>query len=297
MLRLSNNVGNTPLIPLDTPFGKIWGKAEFMNPGGSVKDRMATFILNNAEREGLINPGDTLCEATSGNTGISFAMLAAERGYDMKIVMPCNMSIERKKIFEFYGAELIEVDEGDFDNAIILRDEMCEARGWFNCNQFHNPLNIQAHYQTTGPEIWNQYKNENGEHNSPDVLILGTGTGGTIMGTGKFLKEHWPNIKIVAVEPAESPVMSGGEAGLHGIQGIGDGSKFLVDLDFVDEVVTIPTWEAKEQARHLAKRYGLFVGISAGANTLAAERWLKKNNKQNAITILCDRGERYFSCL
>jgi len=297
MKKLSDNVGNTPLIPLNTPFGKIWGKAEFMNPGGSVKDRMATFILNNAEREGLIKLGDTLCEATSGNTGISFAMLAAERGYDMKIVMPCNMSIERKKIFEFYGAELIEVDEGDFDNAIILRDEMCEARGWFNCNQFHNPLNIRAHYQATGPEIWNQYKNENGEHNSPDVLILGTGTGGTIMGTGKFLKEHWPNIKIVAVEPAESPVMSGGEPGLHGIQGIGDGSKFLVDLDFVDEVVTIPTWEAKEQARHLAKRYGLFVGISAGANTLAAERWLKQNNKQNAITILCDRGERYFSCL
>ena len=199
MERLSNKVGNTPLIPLNTTYGKIWGKAEFMNPGGSVKDRMATFILNNAEREGLIKLGDTLCEATSGNTGISFAMLAAERGYDMKIVMPCNMSIERKKIFEFYGAELIEVDEGDFDNAIILRDEMCEARGWFNCNQFHNPLNIRAHYQATGPEIWNQYKNENGERNSPDVLILGTGTGGTIMGTGKFLKEHWPNIKIVAV--------------------------------------------------------------------------------------------------
>jgi cysteine synthase A len=297
MKRLSDNVGNTPLIAMNTPFGKIWGKAELMNPGGSVKDRMATFILNDAEEKGLIKPGDTLCEATSGNTGISFAMLAAERGYTIYIVMPSNMSEERKKIFNFYGARLIEVDEGDFDGAIALRDEMCDKKGWFNCNQFHNPLNIQAHYQSTGPEIWNQYKNENGERNSPDVLILGTGTGGTIMGTGKFLKEHWPNIKIVAVEPAESPVMSGGEPGLHGIQGIGDGSKFLVDLDFVDEVVTIPTWEAKEQAKHLAKRYGLFVGISAGANTLAAERWLKENNKQNAITILCDRGERYFSCL
>jgi len=297
MTKLSKYVGNTPLIPIRFPNGTVWGKAELMNPGGSVKDRMATFILNNAEREGLIRPGDTLCEATSGNTGISFAMLAAERGYTIYIVMPSNMSEERKKIFNFYGARLIEVDEGDFDGAIALRDEMCDKKGWFNCNQFHNPLNIRAHYQTTGPEIWNQYKNENGEKHSPDVLIMGTGTGGTIMGTGKFLKEHWPNIKIVAVEPAESPVMSGGEAGLHGIQGIGDGSKFLVDLDFVDEVVTIPTWEAKEQARHLAERYGLFVGISAGANTLAAERWLKKNNKQNAITILCDRGERYFSCL
>ena len=296
MKRLSDYVGNTPLIPLSFNEGTVWGKAELVNPGGSVKDRMATYILNDAEMRGLIKPGDTLCEATSGNTGISFAMLAAERGYTIYIVMPSNMSEERKKIFNFYGARLIEVDEGDFDGAIALRDEMCDKKGWFNCNQFHNPLNIKAHYQTTGPEIWNQYKDENKE-NAPDVLIMGTGTGGTIMGTGKFLKERWPNIKIVAVEPAESPVMSGGEAGLHGIQGIGDGSKFLVDLDFVDEVVTIPTEEAKEQARHLAINYGLFVGISAGANTLAAERWLKNNNKQNAITMLCDRGERYFSCL
>ena len=296
MKRLSDYVGNTPLIPLSFDGGTVWGKAELVNPGGSVKDRMATYILNDAEMRGLIKPGDTLCEATSGNTGISFAMLAAERGYTIYIVMPSNMSEERKKIFNFYGARLIEVDEGDFDGAIALRDEMCDKKGWFNCNQFHNPLNIKAHYQTTGPEIWNQYKDENKE-NAPDVLIMGTGTGGTIMGTGKFLKERWPNIKIVAVEPAESPVMSGGEAGLHGIQGIGDGSKFLVDLDFADEVVTIPTEEAKEQARHLAINYGLFVGISAGANTLAAERWLKNNNKQNAITMLCDRGERYFSCL
>ena len=296
MKRLSDYVGSTPLIPLSFDEGTVWGKAELVNPGGSVKDRMATYILNDAEMRGLIKPGDTLCEATSGNTGISFAMLAAERGYTIYIVMPSNMSEERKKIFNFYGARLIEVDEGDFDGAIALRDEMCDKKGWFNCNQFHNPLNIKAHYQTTGPEIWNQYKDENKE-NAPDVLIMGTGTGGTIMGAGKFLKERWPNIKIVAVEPAESPVMSGGEAGLHGIQGIGDGSKFLVDLDFVDEVVTIPTEEAKEQARHLAINYGLFVGISAGANTLAAERWLKNNNKQNAITMLCDRGERYFSCL
>ena len=297
MLNLSQYVGNTPLIPIKIEDKTIWGKAELMNPGGSVKDRMATFIINNAEDKGVLKKGDTMCEATSGNSGIALAMLAAERGYKMVIIMPSNMSEERKNMFKYYGAELIEVDEGDFDGAIALRDEMCDKKGWFNCNQFHNPLNIRAHYQTTGPEIWNQYKNINGEDKQPDVLIMGTGTGGTIMGTGKFLKEHWPNIKIVAVEPAESPVMSGGESGLHGIQGIGDGSKFLVDLDFVDEVVTIPTVEAKEQARHLAKEHGLFVGISAGANTLAAERWLRDNDKQNAITILCDRGERYFSCL
>jgi len=294
--RLSDYVGNTPLIPIKIEDRTIWGKAELMNPGGSVKDRMATYIINDAEMRGLIKPGDTLCEATSGNTGISFAMLAAERGYNIYIVMPSNMSEERKKIFNFYGARLIEVDAGDFDGAIALRDEMCKKKGWFNCDQFHNPLNIQAHYTTTGPEIYNQYKEENGEDAKPDVLIMGTGTGGTIMGAGKFLKEMWPKIKIVAVEPAESPVMSGGEPGLHGIQGIGDGSKFLVDLDCMDEVVTIKTEDAREYARDLSLK-GIFVGISAGSNVLAAERWLKNNNKQNAITILCDRGERYFSCL
>jgi len=296
MKRLSDYVGNTPLIPIKIEDRIIWGKAELMNPGGSVKDRMATYILNDAEMRGLIKPGDTLCEATSGNTGISFAMLAAERGYNIYIVMPSNMSEERKKIFNFYGARLIEVDAGDFDGAIALRDEMCKKKGWFNCNQFHNPLNIRAHYTTTGPEIYNQYKEENGEDAKPDVLIMGTGTGGTIMGAGKFLKEMWPRIKIVAVEPAESPVMSGGESGLHGIQGIGDGSKFLVDLDFIDEVVTIKTEDAKDYARNLSLK-GIFVGISAGANVKAANKWLTDNNKSNAITILCDRGERYFSCL
>tara|TARA_R110001583_G_scaffold95386_3_gene239173 strand:- start:307 stop:762 length:456 start_codon:yes stop_codon:yes gene_type:complete len=149
-----------------------------------------------------------------------------------------------------------------------------------------------AHYNTTGVEIWKQWK----QLTPPDVLILGTGTGGTLMGCGKRLKEIWPKIKIVAIEPAESPVMSGGVAGLHGIQGIGDGSKFLVDMDFVDEVVTIPTEMAKQKARMLAED-GLFVGISSGANVLAAQEWLLKNNKHNALTILCDRGERYFSCL
>jgi len=296
MKRLSDYVGNTPLIPIKIEDKTIWGKAELMNPGGSVKDRMATFILNDAEMRGLIKKGDTLCEATSGNTGISFAMLAAERGYKIYIIMPSNMSEERKKIFNFYGARLIEVDAGDFDGAIALRDKMCKQKGWFNCNQFHNPLNAEAHYKSTGPEIYNQYKDANGEQSVPDVLILGTGTGGTIMGTGKFLKEMWPKLKIVAVEPAESPVMSGGEPGLHGIQGIGDGSKFLVDLDFVDEVVTVKTEDAKKYARDLSLK-GIFVGISAGSNVLAAERWLKNNNKKNAITILCDRGERYFSCL
>ena len=294
-MKLSDNVGNTPLIPIRLGGYTVWGKAEFMNPSGSVKDRMATYILNDAEKKGLIRKGDVLCEATSGNTGISFAMLAAERGYQMTIIMPSNMSEERKRMMKFYGAHLIEVKEGDFDNAIRVRDEMCEKMGWFNCNQFHNPLNVEAHYKNTGPEIKREYNNLLQEN--PDVFISGTGTGGTIMGAGKFLKNNWTDMKVVAVEPAESPVMSGGEPGLHGIQGIGDGSKFLVDLDFVDEVRTVKTECAKTIARHLALKYGLFVGISAGSNVFASFQWLRDNNKTNAITILCDRGSRYFSCL
>ena len=295
--RLSNYVGNTPLIPITIGDLTVWCKAEFMNPSGSVKDRMATFIINNAEELGLISRGDTLCEATSGNSGISFAMLAAERGYKMVIIMPSNMSEERKKMFKYYGAELIEVDEGDFDEAIRMRDQLCYTNEWFNCNQFDNPLNIQAHYMGTGPEIYNEYKQVKGENAEPSLFVAGTGTGGTLMGTDKFLKEMWPKIKTVAIEPSESPVMSGGEAGLHGIQGIGDGSKFLVDLDKVDEVRTVSTECAKQCARHLAKKYGLFVGISAAANVFTAFQWLRDNDKTNAVTILCDRGERYLSCL
>ena len=292
-MKLSGYVGNTPLIPITLGNFTVWGKAEFMNPGGSVKDRMATHILNNAEKNNLIKKGDTLCEATSGNTGIAFAMLAAERGYKMKIVMPSNMSEERKAMMKLYGAELIQVGEGDFDGAIEMRDDLCEAKGWFNCNQFHNQLNIEAHYNNTGIEIIKQWKNTT----KPDAFILGTGTGGTLMGCGKRLKEHWSGMKIIAVEPEESAVMSGGQQGLHGIQGIGDGSKFLVDLDFVNEIKTVHTNCAKKISKYLASRYGLFVGISAGANVKASFEWLRDNNKTNAITILCDRGERYFSCL
>jgi len=296
MKRLSDSVGNTPLIEIHTGDQYfIYAKAEFMNPSGSVKDRMAKYIIDDAEERGLIKPGDTLCEATSGNTGIALAMLAAERGYSMQIIMPGNMSIERKKMFQFYGAYLREVPDGDFDHAIMTRDVMSKSNGWFNCNQFDNELNIKAHYETTGPEIYKEYIESGLE--PPKAFIVGTGTGGTLMGTGKYLKEKWPNMKIVAIEPNESPVMSGGVSGLHGIQGIGDGSKFLVDMDFVDEVMTIKTRDAINKAKYLAE-LGLFVGISAGANVLAAERWQWENEADcNVVTILCDRGERYFSCM
>ena len=295
---LSGYVGNTPLIPISIAGYTVWCKCEFMNPGGSVKDRMATYILNNAEQNRLIKKGDTLIEATSGNTGIAFSMLAAERGYRMKIVMPCNMSDERKQMLKFYGAELIEVDAGDFDEAITVRDELAKTEGWFNCNQFHNPLNMEVHYKTTGPEINKQYRSSNSnEHYWPQAFVAGTGTGGTIMGAGKYLSEKCPGMSLVAVEPEESAVMSGGPVGLHGIQGIGDGSKFLVDLKKITDIKTVKTECAKVVARHLAMRYGLFVGISAGANVFAAFQWLHDNDKRTAVTILCDRGERYLSCL
>ena len=298
IMRLSKSVGNTPLIPIRFADYTVWGKAEFMNPSGSVKDRMATYIINDAEKRKLIERGDTLIEATSGNTGIAFAMLAAERGYKMKIVMPSNMSDERKQMLKFYGAELIQVDPGDFDGAIEMRDDLAKAKGWFNCNQFHNPLNIEAHYRNTGPEINKQFRAMNEKENIwPQALVAGTGTGGTIMGAGSYLQTQFPGLHLVAVEPEESAVMSGMPAGLHGIQGIGDGSKFLVDLKKIHDIRTVHTECAKNIARHLALKYGLFVGISAGANVKAAFEWMRDNNKKNAITILCDRGERYFSCL
>ena len=294
-MRLSDNIGNTPLIKISE---KLYAKAELFNPTGSIKDRPASYILNHAEKNGTLKKGDTIIEATSGNMGVSFAWLAAERGYRCIIVMPSNMSEERKKTLEYYGAELIEVPAGEFDTAISLRDKLAEENGWFNCNQFANPLNIESHRQTTAKEILNDVNYGKSWFETINAFVTGTGTGGTLMGAGLELKKHIPIIKIIAVEPEESPVMSGGEPGLHGIQGIGDGSKFLVDLKKVNEIMVVSTEDAKNRAKRLAKEHGLFVGISAGSNILAAERWIEKNNPNGiVITFLCDRGDRYFSCL
>lgn len=291
---LSNFIGKTPMIQISK---NLWAKAELFNPTGSIKDRPAFNILNTAKKQGLLKEGDTICEATSGNMGVSFAWLAAEMGYHCVIIMPNNMSIERKKTLEFYGAELIEVEAGDFDSAIQLRDDLCKEKGWFNCNQFHNELNIEAHYHTTGIEIL-EWWYDNRELGYVEAFVTGTGTGGTLMGCRKRLKTLFRDIKTIAVEPSESAVMSGGEPGLHGIQGIGDGSKFLVDLDVVDEIITISTEEARARSKRLASEQGLFVGISAGANILAAERLIEKNQIEGpVVTFLCDRGDRYFSCL
>ena len=289
MYKLSSGVGNTPLLKISD---RIFAKFEGQNPSGSIKDRMATYIINDAEKRGLIKKGDTIIEATSGNSGISFSFLAAERGYKCVIVMPKNMSEERKQMLRMYGAELIEVEDGKFDDAIALRDKLALEKKWFNPNQFNNPLNIKAHFEGTGVEILHQHTNR------ILAFIDGTGTGGTLMGISRLLKMYHPYMKVVAVEPAESPVMSGGKPGLHGIQGIGDGSKFLVNLEEVDDIMIVSTEEAILRAKRLAKEQGLFVGISSGANILAAERFLEKNVELegNIITILCDRGERYLSC-
>jgi cysteine synthase A len=287
--KLSKSVGNTPLIKITD---KIWAKAELMNPSGSIKDRMAINIISDAEKTGKLKKGDTIIEATSGNAGISFAWLAAERGYKIKIVMPSNMSQERKSILRYYGAELIEVGPGDFDGAINLRNKLSSENNWFNTNQFSNQLNIDAHFNTTALEIINQVDND-----EISALVSGTGTGGTLMGCHKRLIEKYPNIKTIAVEPSESPVMSGGQPGIHGIQGIGDGSKFLVDLSIVNKIYTVKTEDAKLKALQLTKDFGLFVGISAGANIVAAEKFVedfKPNGR--VITFLCDRGDRYLSC-
>ena len=289
MSNLSKTVGQTPLIKISE---RIFAKFEGQNPSGSIKDRMASYIINHAESNNLIKKGDTIIEATSGNSGIAFAFLAAERGYKCIIIMPANMSEERKQMLRLYGAELIEVPDGKFDDAIALRDKMAQENGYFNPNQFHNPLNIQAHYEGTGVEILHQHTEKIA------AFLDGTGTGGTLMGISRLLKMYHPWMKVVAVEPAESPVMSGGQPGLHGIQGIGDGSKFMVNLKEVDEIIIVSTEEAKERAKRLAKEQGLFVGISSGANILASERLLEKypDMEGNIITILCDRGERYLSC-
>ncbi len=280
------NVGNTPLIKLSD---KLYGKFEAINPGGSIKDRPVKYILDNMD----LKEGDTIVEATSGNTGISLAMMCAERGYKCVIVMPSDMSIERKKMLKFFGAELVEVDEGDFDGAIETKDMIAKEQGYISLNQFDNHLNVECHLNTTFMEILNDTY-----FDDVSAFIAGTGTGGTLMGIQRGFSKLGTDTKIIAVEPAESPVMSGGEKGLHGIQGIGDGSKFLVDLDKVDEVITISTEEAKERSLRLAKENGLFVGISAGANVLASERWIKQNKPDGVVvTILCDRGERYFSVL
>ena len=293
-------IGNTPLLELSN-YEKnhglnatILGKVEMMNPAGSIKDRVAKALLDTAEAAGKINEDTVLIEPTSGNTGIGLASLAAARGMRIIIVMPETMSIERRKLMKAYGAELVLTDGSKgMSGAIEKADQLhAEIENSFIPGQFTNPANPAAHEATTGPEIW---KDTDGK---VDIFVAGVGTGGTLSGTGKFLKSKNPNVKVVAVEPATSPVLSEGHGGAHGIQGIGAG--FIpetLNTQIYDEVVTISDDEAFETGRELAAKDGLLVGISSGAAVAAARKLAERpeNAGKTIVAILPDTGERYLS--
>jgi cysteine synthase A len=286
-------VGNTPLLEVDG----VYAKLECTNPLGSIKDRVAKYIIENSERSGLLRPGMTIVEASSGNMGIALSYFARERGYSIIIVMPKNMTDERKRILRKLGAKLILCSEGNFREAARIRDETAKNTGYFNPDQFSNPLNVECHYKTTAQEILDQIK-PHSDH--IDAFVSGVGTGGTLIGCGKRLKKVYPKIRIVAVEPSESPVMSGGESGLHGIQGIGDGFIPAIVSDgmgglnkLVDEVMCISTKEAKEAAMYLAEEKGMCVGMSSGANFLAAKKVAERYG--TTVTVFPDGFSKYKS--
>ena len=284
-------VGNTPLVEYKK---NVFAKFECYNPTGSIKDRIVFHIFKNAIENNLINLNDknlNIIEASSGNTGISVSFVSSILNLKCKIIMPSDMSDERKKYIKMFGAELIEVNEGDFKGAINLRNELALKNNWFNINQFNNQLNIDCHYHTTGNEIIKQLHPK-----IPDILITGTGTGGTLMGVSKKLKEINPKLEIIVIEPDESPTMSGGKPGLHKIQGIGDGSKFLADINIIDRIIRIKSEEAIQKMKELYKQ-GYFIGVSAAANILASEIISKEKPDKIIVTFMCDRGDRYLSML
>lgn len=292
-------VGKTPLLELSR-FGKdleskILAKVEFFNPAGSIKDRAAKSMLDDAEKRGILNKDTTIIEPTSGNTGIGLASLCAARGYKLIIVMPDTMSMERRLLMTAYGAELV-LTEGKYgmSGAIQKAEEMSkEIPNSFIAGQFVNPANSKAHFDTTGPEIWEDTDGK------VDIFVSCAGTGGTVTGAGRYLKTKNKDIQIVAVEPQESPVLSGGKAGSHGIQGIGAGFiPEVLDITVYDKVVTVTTQEAGDAARKLGKTEGILVGISSGAALAAGVKLaeMQENKGKNIVVILPDTGERYLSC-
>lgn len=290
-------IGSTPLVDLsDLANGNatILGKYEATNPGGSIKDRIAKAIVEDAEKNGRLAPGGTIIEPTSGNTGVGLAMVAAERGYKLILTMPETMSIERRKLAAAYGAEIVLTPGADgMKGAIAKADEIHEATpGSIIAGQFVNPANPRAHYETTGPEIWTDTEG------TVDAIVAGVGTGGTISGTAKFLKEHKPEVYAMAVEPAESPVLSGGKPGGHKIQGIGAG--FVpknYDAEVIDEVLPVSSPDAIATKKSLSEKAGLLVGISAGAAVTAAIKLAERPEfaGKTIVAILPDTGERYLS--
>lgn len=290
-------IGTTPLVDLSALVdGKatILGKYEATNPGGSVKDRIAKAILDAAEADGTLQPGGTVIEPTSGNTGVGLAMLAAARGYKMILVMPESMSIERRKLAASYGAEIVLTPGKDgMKGAIAKADELkAQTPGAIIAGQFVNPANPRAHYKTTGPEIWRDTEG------TVDAVVAGVGTGGTISGTAKFLKEQKASVRGIAVEPAESAVLEGKPAGPHRIQGIGAGFvPKTYDASVVDEVVPIASQDAIDTKKKLSDDFGLLVGISSGAAVAAAVELGNRSEYagKTIVAILPDTGERYLS--
>jgi len=285
-------IGDTPLIRLKAlSSGNVFGKAEFLNPGGSVKDRVAKHIIESAEGEGNLRSGMTIIEATSGNTGIGLPLVGVQKGYRVICVMPENMSEERKKIIRAFGGEIVPTPADEsLPGSLKKMQEITQAEPerYFVANQFVNPHNPELHYHQTAPEIWDDM---NGEI---DILVAGVGSGGTLQGIGKFLKERTPGAKIVAVEPKNSAALLGREPGLHQIQGIGDGFiPDVLDVNLVDMVFTVSDEEAIETTRRLSQEEGLLVGTSSGANVFAALH--VDNGRNRVVTILPDRAERYFS--
>jgi cysteine synthase A len=290
---LTNNIldliGNTPLLQLRGE--RICAKAEFLNPGGSIKDRVALSMLEGAERDGRLRPDSIICEPTSGNTGIGVSLIGRLKGYKVRIVMPQGMSEERKKIIRALGAELVLTpDEESIGGAVNRVNQFAaEDPRVFVPQQFENPDNPRCHYEGTARELWRQMGGE------VSCFVAGVGSGGTLQGVGKFLREHKPDVRIVAVEPKNVSALLGHEPGLHQIQGIGDGFiPAVLDISLVDEVIEVTDEDAIETTRQLSRDLGLLVGISSGANVWAA-RELAKRFSGNIATVLPDRAERYFS--
>jgi cysteine synthase A len=289
-------IGATPLVRLNrvVPPGaaEVLGKLEARNPAGSVKDRIALSMVEAAEREGLIQPGDTLVEPTSGNTGIGLAMVCARKGYRLVLTMPEDMSTERRRLLERFGAELILTPaiEG-MTGAVFMAQELARERGYFMPQQFDNPANPEIHRRTTGPEILDATDGQ------LDAFVAGVGTGGTITGVGEVLREAGLRARIIAVEPARAPVLQGGRAGLTGIQGIG--ASFVpsvLNREVYDEIMSVRDEDAYEMTKRLTREEGLLVGISSGANVWAAIRVAEQLGPgKRVVTMLCDTGERYLS--
>lgn len=286
-------IGATPLVKLNRVTDmSVFAKAEIFNPGGSIKDRVAKHIIFTAEREGELRPGQLIVEATSGNTGIAATLVGVQRGHPVKVVMPENMSEERKKLIKALGAELILTEAaGSVELAVETARDIAAAENGWRLRQFENPLNPETHYLFTGPEIWEQAAGR------VHAFVAGVGSGGTLGGVGKYLKEREPAIRIIAVEPKRTAALLRQEPGLHAIQGIGDGFvPACLDTHLIDDLITVSDEDAIATTRELARKQGLLVGTSSGANVWAAcfiARALGPTH--NVVTVLPDRAERYFS--